>query len=108
MWGTRFGRMLCSRVPAFLRTVFILLYHLVAQVLQIMMMHNQHLAPGTYKHTGSGNVVVVTNVITHSYTDGDMKPITPMVVYRDLITTGIDHTAYLMDLETFKTKFDHL
>lgn len=73
-----------------------------------MMLHNPYTAPGTYKHTGTDNVVVVTNVVTHSYVDGEMKLIAPLVVYRDLTTAGTNHIAYMMDLETFKTKFYQL
>ncbi len=71
-------------------------------------MHNKHLAPGTWKHTGTDAVVVVTNVVTHAYADGEMNPCTPLVVYRDLQTSGVDHIAYAMDIETFKTKFYQL
>lgn len=72
------------------------------------MLHNPHLAPGTWKHGGTSHVVVVTSVVTYQYTDGEMKPLTPLVVYRDLLTTGHDHIAYSMDLEIFKTKFYQL
>ena len=67
-----------------------------------------NVCPGTYKHTGSDAAVVVTNIVTHAYADGEMKPHTPMVVYRDLLSVGKDHVAYMMELETFKTKFYQL
>lgn len=73
-----------------------------------MMMHNAHLEPGTWQHTGSDNVVVVTSVVTHHYKEGEMKPVPPLVIYRDLLATGHDHIAYMMDLETFKAKFIQL
>ncbi len=73
-----------------------------------MMMHNPYTAPGTYKHTGSDQTIVVTNVVTHHYFDGEMKPVRPAVVYRDLLSAGPNHVAYMMDLETFKTKFYQL
>jgi hypothetical protein len=73
-----------------------------------MMEHNQFLKPGHYKHTGSNIDVVVTNVVTHAYAHGEIKPVEPLVIYRDLLQVGTNHTGYMMPLADFKEKFYQL
>ena len=69
-------------------------------------MINEYLAPGTYTANDTNHIVVVCDVVNHTWNGAqqmqEAQP--PIVVYREVIE-GKLHVRYSMSLDLFKTKF---
>jgi hypothetical protein len=62
--------------------------------------------PGVWKHSGGKGTIVVSNIVTHLYSNGEMIELEdPQVVYRDLIINADKMVTYSMVLSEFKRKF---
>ena len=68
---------------------------------------NKHgIGHGVWKHKGTGEMIVVIEIVTHRFVGGAQEKMEqPMVVYRDLML-GIDFPVYSIGLIEFKLKFE--
>lgn len=66
------------------------------------------LEPGTYRHKGTGEIMVVSEITNYQYNaeNNMMGEVTdPIVTYRDLIPSAEKYITYGMALSVFKEKF---